>query len=91
MKEQFPGFPFDSETPVELVKRRAALTFQEREISALERISDQLARLCDILAKSVNGHPATLPDIKQGSQEPMHDWENEGGSLRPKTKTAAGT
>lgn len=39
MKEQSPGFPFDAEPSVELVERRATLTFQEREISALERIS----------------------------------------------------
>lgn len=50
MKEQSPGFPFDAEPPAELVERRAALTFQEREISALERISDQLALLKDMFA-----------------------------------------
>lgn len=74
MKEQSPGFPFDAEPPVELVKRRAALTFQEREISALERISDQLALLKDMFAVCREQDP---PAVTSTSSRPQGFREGE--------------
>jgi hypothetical protein len=63
---------------------RETMTFQEREILALERISDQLSLLVD----AVRDHCSSLMrnDRQAGNDsEPSEKalaWENEGGSIR---------
>lgn len=58
-------------------------TAREREIVALERISDQLALLCSSISRRSSPTAGSGNREKRPSQASVGVWENEGGSLKP--------
>ena len=64
-------------------KLRDGMTNREREVVALERISDQLALLCSIVSQRFS--TTTTPGDKNKNlyKAAVGSWENEGGSLMP--------
>lgn len=71
-------------------KFREGLTIREREVVALERISDQLALLCAEASVHMLPFGSMGGTERQDSPTPVGAWENEGGSMKPDRELPAG-
>ena len=81
--EDQPQAPTIKKSPENgMANSRHSMTMPERQIVALERISDQLALLAaEVLhAPELQDPGETTPPV-EAPREPLTQWENEGGRL----------